>query len=432
MLPAIRLAKVGFPLVGHERGADANLLEVLLHDLRDAFGVRHVGARYWHVPQLCLEVRGSCVLEHLLCFVGVVGVGLDALVEVIQHRRHVVGGDLPLTPEHALDDLLYVDGVVEGLADLGIVEGRLLVVHCQVANGVRRPELNREPFLLLYGGHIVGHETVGRVELVAGQRRDSLGIIRDGLDYDLLEVGSAVSLAGGEATTPPVVVGLHAYLGVSLPLDELVRSAADRLLPEVFDVLLYGCRRSYREGRHGKVRDERSKRLFEREPYGVLIESVDTLDDGVIVEAPETAAVVGEVRGPAPTTLMVRVLGVAPAVEVELHRIGVELRPVVELDALAQLEGVGTPTVFGLWYLRRQGRRQVEGARLEAQQRVEDLAGGPQRLAVGDVDGIQPHRVSPSAEDERTAPSTSASTDGPPATAPGNSDQRHPGETDST
>src|SRR5215204_3978984 len=145
MLPAARLFYVGFPLVGHELGLHTNLLEVLLHDLRHALGVRHVGARYRHVPQLRLEVRNPSILEHLLCLVGVVGVGLDALVEVRHKGRHVVGGDLPLAPERALDDLLYVDGVVEGLAHLGIVEGLLLVVHRQVANGVRWPEVHRIP-----------------------------------------------------------------------------------------------------------------------------------------------------------------------------------------------------------------------------------------------------------------------------------------------
>src|SRR5215213_8186495 len=167
-----------------------------------------------------------------------------------------------------------------------------------------------------------------------------------------------VPLAGGEATTPPVIVGLHAYLGVPLPLDELEGSAPDRLLPEVVDVLLYGRRRSYREGRHGEVLDKRPQRLCEGESYSIVVHNVDALDDGVVVESPELGGVVGEFRGPAPASLVVGVLGVAPAVEVELHRIGVELRPVVELDALAQLEGVGTPTVFGLWNLRREGRRQ--------------------------------------------------------------------------
>ena len=57
MCPLAGLLQVRAPLVGHELGVDPDLLEVLLHDLRDALGVGHVGARYRHVPQLGLEVR---------------------------------------------------------------------------------------------------------------------------------------------------------------------------------------------------------------------------------------------------------------------------------------------------------------------------------------------------------------------------------------
>jgi len=44
---------------------------------------------------------------------------------------------------------------------------------------------------------------------------------------------------------------------------------------------------------------------------------------------------------------VVGVLGIPPAVEVELYRIGIELRSIVELDAFAQLEGVGKPPFSG-------------------------------------------------------------------------------------
>src|SRR5215207_1210292 len=50
MLPAARPGQVGGPLVGDELGVDADVLEVLLHDLRDALGVGHVGAWDRHIP----------------------------------------------------------------------------------------------------------------------------------------------------------------------------------------------------------------------------------------------------------------------------------------------------------------------------------------------------------------------------------------------
>ena len=85
---------------------------------------------------------------------------------------------------------------------------------------------------------------------------------------------------------------------------------------------------------------------------------------------------------------MVLVLGVAPAVEVELDRLGVEGRAVVELDAGPQLDGVRQAAVLGLGDLGRQGRLQVEALRREVEQRVEDLARRPEGLAVGGVDGV--------------------------------------------
>src|SRR5215210_1220396 len=81
MLPAARLGQVGGPLVGDELGVDADVLEVLLHDLRDALGVGHVGAWDRHIPKLGLELLDTGVLEQLLRFVRVVGVGLYAVVE---------------------------------------------------------------------------------------------------------------------------------------------------------------------------------------------------------------------------------------------------------------------------------------------------------------------------------------------------------------
>ena len=67
----------------------------------------------------------------------------------------------------------------------------------------------------------------------------------------------------------------------------------------------------------------------------MVVNDVDALDDGVVVEAPELCGVVGEGRALSPAALVVLVLGVAPAVEVELDGLGVEVLSVVELDTLS-------------------------------------------------------------------------------------------------
>src|SRR5918992_2521959 len=184
MLPAARLGQVGTPLIGDELGVDADLLEILLHDLRDALGVGHVGAWDRHVPQLGLEVLGAGIFEQLLRFLRVIGVRLYAVVEERQEGRHVVGRDLSGLSKHGLHQLGHVYGIVESLAYLRVVERFLLVVQRQVAYGVRRPELQLESFLLLDCRYVVRHETVGSVELVAGERRDPLSVVRDGADDD--------------------------------------------------------------------------------------------------------------------------------------------------------------------------------------------------------------------------------------------------------
>src|SRR5215217_7901980 len=260
MLPAAGLGQVSGPLVGDELGIDADVLEVLLHDLRDALSVRHVGAWDRHVPKLGLEVLDTGVLEQLLCFVRVVGVRLYVIVEERQEGRHIVRGDLSGLSKHGLHQLGHVYGMVESLAYPRVVERLLLVVHRQIAYGVRRPELQIERFLLFNGRDVVGHQAIGPIELIAGKRRDPLGVVGDRAYDDLFEVRPAVALARGEIRPPPVIVCLNAYLRISLPLDELVRSAPDRFLPEVVDVLLYGRRGCYCEGRHGEVPRERRRR----------------------------------------------------------------------------------------------------------------------------------------------------------------------------
>src|SRR5918994_2774176 len=89
VVPLPRLLQVSPPLVSDELGVDADLLEVLLHDLGDALGVGHVRTWDRHVPQLGLEVLDAGVLEQLPGFLRIVGVRLYAVVEERQEGRHV-------------------------------------------------------------------------------------------------------------------------------------------------------------------------------------------------------------------------------------------------------------------------------------------------------------------------------------------------------
>ena len=96
---------------------------------------------------------------------------------------------------------------------------------------------------------------------------------------------------------------------------------------------------------------------------------------------------------------VVRVRLVPPALEVEDHRVRVEVRAIMELDAGAQVEGPGLQVVGDLPPLGQAGD-DLGRARLEAHQRLEDLRADHLRLQVALVHAIQPHRIAPAAEDQ--------------------------------
>src|SRR5215207_7131288 len=429
-----RPLQVGAPLVCHELGGHADLLEILLHRLGYALAVWHVWPWDRHVPQVGLQVLHAGVLEHLHGLVRVVGIMLDALVEERHGRRHVGRCDLPCVPEEGLHDRVHVYGLVDRPPHVDVVEGLLLGVHREVPDRERRAELHLEA-RLLDGRDVVGSEAVGRGELAACERSHPGGVVRDGADRDLLDLRTAPALARGHVRSPPVLVGLKLDCGAPVPLHELERAGADRVLPEVLDVLLYRLGRGDPERAHGDVLEERPLRLLEVDAHRVLVHDVDARYDGVVVEAPELAHVVGEVLALAPAALVVGVVAVAPAVEVELDRLGVELGAVVELYAVPELEGVGPAAVLRLGDLGRERGYYVGALWREVEQAVEDLARHPQRLAVCGVDRVERYRVRPTPEDEGVAPcaaATSATLDGPAPTATCHAEQRRAGQARAT
>jgi hypothetical protein len=161
------------------------------------------------------------------------------------------------------------------------------------------------------------------------------------------------------------------------------------------------------------------------ESHRVLVNDLDLFYNGIGVEAPELEGVVAEIRGLAPTTLVVRALGVAPAIPVELDRIGVECLSVLEFDAVSEREGLREAPFLGLGYLGGKRWHQLEAIGREVEKGVEDLAGDPEGLAVRSIYGVQRHGVGPTAEDERVATraSTTAARYGSTAPATGHAEQ---------
>ena len=82
---------------------------------------------------------------------------------------------------------------------------------------------------------------------------------------------------------------------------------------------------------------------------------------------------------------------VEPAVEVGADGGGVERRPVLERDLVAQLEGVG-PAFIALGPFGGQQRGRLTGGLVDAHEAFEHLPGDAIGLDVGDQGGIQPQR----------------------------------------
>ena len=91
-----------------------------------------------------------------------------------------------------------------------------------------------------------------------------------------------------------------------------------------------------------------------------------------------------------------------PAVEVAADGRGVEGRPVLERHLLAELERVGAAFVAG-GPLGGQQRRGLSRGLVHADQSLQDLAGDPVGLDIGDHGRIQPERLGGGAEVEHRA-----------------------------
>ena len=267
--------------------------------------------------------------------------------------------------EHALDDRLLVDGVVERLAHLGIGERRLRVVERDEDRAVaRRLEDGDVP---ARGQRLqVGDRWVhDHVELPRPQPRlAGVGLGND-VEHDLAVVG---------LVAPVAVVALVGGLAAFLEAHERVRAGAHRVHDVGVGVAILGGRR-WRENRrdgHAEVRQHVRVDVLQVEPHCRGVDNVDALDD---LECGTDRHLDLRVDEPA---------------EAELHRVGVQRCPVVELHPGAQLEGEREAVAR----CRPRGREHrldlavlVEGdQRLQAI--VNDVLHGGRRLLRG-IDGVE-------------------------------------------
>ena len=151
-LEVVLLVDLRVPLVGGDRvdrDGHAHLGQLRLHELGDR-GMRVVGRR---VEREAQALRPGLGQQRLRAF-GIVGVdGGQVLVPRVRRGNHRTNHLSGVTPD-GLEELLAVDGRVDGLAHARVVEGRLRVVE-------------GEQFLC--GGGTLGDHEVG-VALERGQR----------------------------------------------------------------------------------------------------------------------------------------------------------------------------------------------------------------------------------------------------------------------
>ncbi|MNV40525.1 hypothetical protein D3C71_1321370 [compost metagenome] len=147
-----------------------------------------------------------------------------------------------------------------------------------------------------------------------------------------------------------------------LPLLEDERARSDRLILEVLFLLLDRSRAADAERGHGQVLQVWSLRLVQRELYSQIINGFHFLDNAGAVRSEHRIIVIEGI-----TLEFVRALRIAPALEVEDYRFGIEVRAVMELHVRMKLEGVSQAILRDLPAIR-QGRLDFRCSRLVLQQ----------------------------------------------------------------
>ena len=212
--------------------------------------------------------------------------------------------------DHLVDDVA-VDRRVHRLAELLVRHHRVVAGDVELDVDVAEPgdvdHLDRvvalEPF------EVVGRDALDDVEFAGEEVVQPHGRIGHRPVDDLVEVDRVLVPVVGELLDGDVVL--------DDPLLELVRAGADRGIGEGVGVdRLDRGRRHHHPGAVGELGEERREGLAEDELGGLVVDRLDALDR-------------------ADVALACRFLKREGALDVELHRLGIERRAVMEDDARA-------------------------------------------------------------------------------------------------
>ena len=294
-------------LQGLDLGVDPHLAQLLLNDHG---GVPHhlgIGA-----PESGGEaVRIAGLGQQLLGLLHVAGV-VGAVGDVAVHTggQHGVVGGCGLAAEHQFDVALGVQRVGDGLPDLLVVKGRLLHVHAHIPYGGAGGGEGGDGRVVRQALQVGDAQVIGQVHLAGLQANGAVQRLGNRAEDDALD---------GRSAAPVVLKGLQDHVAAQLPGDELEGAGAHGVLVEL---LRAGVRALADDG--GRVQAQAVQQRVEGrgglDGDGVVVVTGDALDDEVVVIH----------------------AGVCDAaLQAVLDILGGHLLPVVELDALAQMEHGG-------------------------------------------------------------------------------------------
>ena len=399
--PVLRVEQISrvIPDVAVRHDGEPDVLEHLGHGLVEAPRIRHVRARdLGRIPEVdrrgvVLTVAG--VLEELTRSLGVERIGLDpgddGVIPTARRRDEHVRRRSATAVER-LDQRGLVDRHADGLADRELGERRFFVAillgdgtlrgGCVLTSqriqakvqGVEREPLDQREAVALHRLVVRRVDQVVALDAAALEGLQSRRRIRDRTDDHPIEV---------RGIAPVILVSdqCRVVVGNVVLEQERTGSALDHIGPEgaggriirvgrLQDRRADHAERSQRdpvqEGRIRLAQGDRDRELVGRLDAGDQVIGTEAVHDGAVV--------VG-----ARLELLGRVL---PAVEVELHRLGIEGRAVMEGHVLAQVEDVFRVFWPALPGLGQHADELIGGARSEVDERLVDLLQDPERLAV--------------------------------------------------
>lgn len=412
-LAAARLGGVDVvrgPLGGLRGDGDADLLQVGLHQLEEVTRGRHVRtADLGRVAELDLQLLLAGLLQQALglrrvvvVLLDLVGVALDGVRDELRGRDAALG-------ELGLDQVVLVDRVSDGGADVLVLERLVLLLGEAQVEDVEDITGGDLEAGLLQGLHVGGRHEVVAVDVTGLEGRTAAFLGVDGAEDEVLDPG---------LLAPVVVEALELdFLVALVPLRDLVRAGTgDRAgllaVLGVGDGVALGGRLLL------LVRLQRLRRVdregLEREAAGKVGGGLVHLDDGGVLVLRRAGLVVrlggvlvlvlGEAAHDGLPVVrhggtLVRARPVEPVVVVGADRLGVERLTVVELDALAQVEGPDGALVVRVPLLG-EAADELRAAGLVLQQRLEGLAGDAEGLTVGRQRRVEGTGVAGAAEHE--------------------------------